>query len=413
MKQGTALTKAVIILFTLAVAAYIGIYIWQGFSDPYQFVVSYTYQLDDGAALEGLVVRQEEIIRGASELSEILPEEGEKVKAGAAVARVYSSAEALTSRRKAKALELQLEQLNYAMRRNDNLGDGNELDAELVDTLAQMKSDVSAGKLQALEEDGLNVRSLVLKRTAEPTTNAESLAALQQAAGQVEAELAGLNASADRGTTPITVEHGGIFSGQTDGFEEVLTPAMLEEMTVGQLESLMERTAESDVNAVGKVITDSTWYYAARLSAEDAKRLEEGKSYTISFSGDLNLELSMKLQRLGKEEEGACLVVFSSREHLKDTTLSRFESATLVFHRYTGVWCPAKALRVKENEDGSTTLGVYALAGRKAEFKKVEIVREGDGFYLLKGLDTNRKVLRSGDVFILSNQELYNGKVVA
>lgn len=413
MKQGTALTKAVIILFAAAVVAYIGVYVWQGFSDPYQFVVSYTYQLDDGAALEGLVVRQEEVIAGASELSEILPEEGEKVKTGAAVARVYSSPQALESRRKARALELQLEQLNYAMRRNDAVGDGNQLDAELVDTLARIKRDVSSGNLQSMEEDGLTVRSLVLKRTGEVTTTAESLAALQQAAAQVEAELNSLNASADRGTTLIRVGSGGVFSGQTDGFETAITPAMLEEITVGQVETLMDRKAESDPGAVGKVITDSTWYYVATLSAQEAQRLEEGKSYMISFAGDLRLELSMKLQRLGSQEGDKCVAVFSSREHLKETTLSRFESATVVFQRYTGIWAPAKALRVKQNEDGTTTLGVYALAGQKAEFKKVEIVREGEGFYLLKGLDTNRKVLRSGDVYILSSQELYNGKVVA
>lgn len=412
MKQGTALTKAVIILFTLAVVAYIGIYVWQGFSDPYQFVVSYTYQLDDAAALEGLVVRQEEVIAGASVLAEVLPEEGEKVKAGAAVARVYSSEEALASRREAKALQLQLEQLNYAMRRNDAVGDGNELDAELVDTLARMKSDVSSGELQGLEEDGLNIRSLVLKRTGEMTTNAESLAALQEAAGQVETRLETLQAAADRGTTLIRTQRGGVFSGQVDGFEGRLTPETLEEMTVSQLETWLARPAESDEGAVGKVITNSTWYYVAKLAEEDAARLTEGRSYTISFAGDLRLELSMKLERLSGAENGKCLVVFSSREHLKDTTLSRFESATVVFQRYTGIWAPAKALRVQQNEDGSVTYGVYALAGQKAEFKKVEIVREGEGFYLLRGVDGNRKTLRSGDIYILSRQELYNGKVV-
>lgn len=412
MKQGTLITRVVILTLFAAVLAYLGFYVWQGLSEPYQLVATYTYQMDDGLALDGVVVRQEAVIEGRSDLSEILPQEGEKVAAGATVALVYQNAEAMQDRREAKELRLQLEQLNYAMRRNDSMGDTNKLDGQLVTTLAELKTAASNGELGGLEEQGLELRSLVLKRTGDLTTNSQSLSALKEAAAGIEARLKTLNNSSGQLTRHVTVNRSGIFSGLADGYEDRLSPDMLDGLTVGQLDQLLQGRTEASQTAIGKLITGSTWYFATSVDDASAKRLEEGKQYTLAFTGDFDKEISMKLERLGSSEGGRRMAVFSSDRYLSQVTLTRMGTATLVFERFSGVRVPDKALRVRTNDDGTTTLGVYTLVGRQAEFKSVEIVREGEGFYILRGTDTNRKVLRPGDTIILSNQELYNGKVI-
>lgn len=412
MKQGTVITRVVILLLFAAVLAYLGFTVWQGLSEPYQLVATYAYQMDDGLALDGVVVRREAVIEGRSDLSEVLPQEGEKVAAGATVALVYSNASAMEDRREAKELRLQLEQLNYAMRRNDSMGDSNKLDSQLVTTLAELKTASSSGELGGLEEQGLDLRSLVLKRTGDLTTNAQSLAALQAAASGIEAQLKTLNTSSGQLTRHVTVNQSGIFSGLADGLEGQLTPDVLDELTVGRLDQLLQSEITPSPTAIGKLITGSTWYFATSVDDASAQRLEEGERYTLAFSGDFDKEVSMRLERLGSSESGRRTAVFSSDRYLSQVTLARFSTATLVFERFTGVRVPDKALRVLTNDDGSTTLGVYTLVGRQAEFKSVEIVREGEGFYLLRGTANNRKVLRPGDTIILSNQELYNGKVI-
>lgn len=412
MKQGTVITRVVILLLFAAVLAYLGFTVWQGLSEPYQLVATYAYQMDDGLALDGVVVRREAVIEGRSDLSEVLPQEGEKVAAGATVALVYSNASAMEDRREAKELRLQLEQLNYAMRRNDSMGDSNKLDSQLVTTLAELKTASSSGELGGLEEQGLDLRSLVLKRTGDLTTNAQSLAALQAAASGIEAQLKTLNTSSGQLTRHVTVNQSGIFSGLADGLEGQLTPDVLDELTVGRLDQLLQSEITPSPTAIGKLITGSTWYFATSVDDASAQRLEEGERYTLAFSGDFDKEVSMRLERLGSSESGRRTAVFSSDRYLSQVTLARLSTATLVFERFTGVRVPDKALRVLTNDDGSTTLGVYTLVGRQAEFKSVEIVREGEGFYLLRGTANNRKVLRPGDTIILSNQELYNGKVI-
>lgn len=414
MKQGTWITRIVILVLFLGVCAYLAFYVFTGMSDPFQTVVSYTYQMADGAALEGVVIRREEVIPGGTELVEVLPQEGEKVNVGARLAAVYQSEAALQNRREVKSLSLQLEQISYAMGRSDATGDVAELDNELVDTLARLRSGVSRSDLASLEEDGLALRSIVLKRTGNIDTNAESLAVLQQTASAVEERLKTLTGQAREQTRYITAGKSGTFSGLADGYESVLTPEAAQTLTAAQLDKLMEQRSDPPAQTLGKLITSSTWQFAAPVDDQTAQRLREGEQYTLAFSGDLREEVTMRLERLGeKEADGRRMAVFSAGRYMERLTLTRQTGATLIFEKFTGVRVPSRALRVQENEDGTTTLGVFVQVGRQAEFKPVEIVREGDGFYLLRGTATNRKVLRAGDLIILSNQELYNGKVVA
>lgn len=412
MKQGTLITRIVVMVLFFAVCAYLLFFVVTGLYDPYQTVMTYTYQLDDGAPLTGVVVRQEELLTGDTHRAELLPQEGEKVRAGAAVAAVYASEAAFLSQREARNLELQLEQINYSMGRSDAAGSAQQLDDALIEALARIHSGAGRNALDGLEEDGLELRSLVLKRTGDLTTDSQSLAALQQAAATVTTQLTAARQAAGSQTRYITVTRSGTFSGVADGFEDQITPADLESLTPGGLDKLLKREPVAPDGALGKLITDSTWYFAATVQEETAKRLEVGESYLIDFAGDVREEVRMTLTRLGESENGRRVAVFSANHSLERVTMARLESATLVFSRYTGVRVPTRALRVRDNEDGTTTLGVYTLVGRQAEFKPVEIVREGEGFYLLRGTAQNRRVLRAGDLIILSNQELYNGKVI-
>lgn len=257
----------------------------------------------------------------------------------------------------------------------------------------------------------MDIRSLVVKRTAQ--AGGESALQLQTAAAQLESELSALNAASARTTRRITVDRGGIFSGLADGYEGLLTPEGLKTMGVQELDALRRRETAPPADSLGKLITDATWYFAADLPDADAQRLEEGKRYTLAFSGDFNTEVSMALERLGPLEDGRRMAVFSCDRYLSQVTLCRFVNARLVLERFTGVRIPDKALRVRSNGDGTTTPVVYTLVGRQVEIKTVEIIREGEGFYLVRGTATNRKVLRPGDTIVLSNQELHEGKVVA
>ena len=81
---------------------------------------------------------------------------------------------------------------------------------------------------------------------------------------------------------------------------------------------------------MGKLITSDTWYFAANLPSAAAERLKEGKTATLRFSGELNRNVEMTVDRIGPADGDRTLVVFSSNRYLTLTTLLRHQTVELV-----------------------------------------------------------------------------------
>ena len=195
---------------------------------------------------------------------------------------------------------------------------------------------------------------------------------------------------------------------------------MLDSLTAEQLSDWLNAEPSANSNSIGKLITNSTWYFAALLPGENDLQLSQGSSYTISFSSDFYGGIAMTLERIVPGQDQT-LAIFSARSNLSDTTLLRVQRVDVVTDTVEGIRIPRRALRVEtedvEQEDGSVrqqnTYVVYTVVGRQAERKEVEVVYTGDTFYLVRPVDeTDTSRLRAGDEIILNTSDLYDGKVV-
>lgn len=237
----------------------------------------------------------------------------------------------------------------------------------------------------------------------------------------MNSQISALSAQAAQSTSRITASQAGTFSGYVDGYESLLTPAMLATVTPSQLDQLARERPAEDPSAVGKLITDTTWYFACALSEEDAGRLVEGRKVNVRFSRDWSGEVSMTVERIGDVENGRSVVVLSTDKYLADTTLLRRQTVELVFDSITGVRVPKEAIRVGQQtvtdeetgeESQVSVTGVYTLVGEQAEFKPVNILSQGDSFALVEAADSGKKSLRAGDLVIVAAEDLYDGKVI-
>ena len=138
----------------------------------------------------------------------------------------------------------------------------------------------------------------------------------------------------------------------------------------------------------------------------------------------------MTVERISDEENGKRLVVLSCEEYLSLTTLMRHQNAQIIFSSYSGIRVPTMALRVvtetvtddegRETQVSSTA--VYCRMGRLARLKPVEVLYQGEDYYLvapneesLQGLSEagrESRILRGGDEIIVSANDLYDGKVI-
>ncbi|MEG0596445.1 MAG: HlyD family efflux transporter periplasmic adaptor subunit [Oscillospiraceae bacterium] len=421
MKQGTVITRVIMAIIFLFVLLYMGVYLVEGLKDPYKTVLTYNYTVNDSATATGFLVRDEIVIPQTGALADIHPNEGEKVARGETVAVLYQSSDALSRKTEIRALELELDQLDYALRHSDNVGDAGQMDADIVASLAKLRSTVSAGNLTGLEDQTLALRSMVLKRTDTGATTDESLAAIEENMRQVAGNLRSLKAVSGQESTTVSAEQSGVFSGLVDGYEALITPAMLPTLTAPQLAELSKQTVPPNEDAIGKLIVSHRWSYAVLVDEKDALRVSVGDTVPVLFTHDFVGEIPMRLDRMGDTVGGKTLLILSTDRNLAETTLLRRQTADIVFEACTGVRVPKEALRTVQRtvtdpdtkaESQVTQTGVYVLVGAQAEFKPVEVLQEGADFYLLRGTATNRKVLRAGDEVIISSEELFDGKVI-
>lgn len=423
MKESTHTTKVLIAILCLGVAVYLAVYFVRGWEEPLVTTRAYAYTQDIGIEATGVLVRDEVVLPDASGsyVDHILAE-GEKAAAGQAAALLYTDPAALTTRQSIRTLTAEIEQLQYALDDRTQTVDASKLDAQVLDSITTLRSLAARGDLTSLDDCALNLRTMVFKRDYAygDTAAAGQLAQLiQDKQGQLDSLNASLNQLAQVVYTPTA----GVFSGTVDGWEGVLTPAALDKLTADSLSALLIQTPQANSGPAGKLITSSTWYFAALLPGTDTG-LQSGRTYTLSFTGDYYGQIPMVLERVSLEGEQT-LAIFSCRSHLSDTTLLRVQTVDVIVHHLEGIRVPRKALRVEtvdepvdsEDPEGTTRqvnrYKVYTVVRSQAWEQEVEVLYTDENFYLVRPVDASAADrLRAGDEVILNSSGIYDGKVV-
>lgn len=418
MKQGKPLITFTILIFAAVIALYLGYYIYSALNEPYQTAQVYSYTAHDSVTADGLVVREALVLPAQSGILELTRAEGEKVGKGQQIALVYRDSQAQASQAQIEELELDIELLEEAISQSGNLESAARLDEDIIQSMVALRASYALGDCTQLREQVLGVKSSVLKRGytyGDGLTSADLSARLRQ----LRDELAVLTRQSARATTRVSAPTPGVFSSLVDGYESLLTPETVYELTPTSLQELINSPAGEDSESMGKLITSDTWYFAANLPETAARRLEEGDTASLRFSGDLNRTVEMTVDRIGATEGGKTLVVFSSNRYLTLTTLLRHQTAELVFESWSGLRIPKQALRLVEftqdgdhSDDSASTVtktGVYALVNGRTEFREVDILYEGSDYYVTRPLGSGRKILRAGDAVITQGTGLTDG----
>lgn len=408
MKSTSLSTKFITALLLLAVIAYFGVQGYRYVTDPETTAIVYRYRSEQAIAVRGYVVREELVVDCAETLLELTHAEGERIGAGDTIATVYRSAEALRATQELEALRAQKEQLEYARSAANDTETALKLDSEIRDQILSVRAAYEAGSFSALDALSDRLKTTVLKREYAYNGSEELGARLEELNAQIREASA-----ASGGTTRVTASVSGTYSAVADGYEGVLTPESLADMTPSGLAAVSPQSVSS---TVGKIVSGSKWYFAASVSEADAARLRTGQRLTLRMASGVDFDLPVTLTRVSEAENGNCLVVTESDKYLAYVTLLREQNAEIVIDEYEGLRIPKNALRV--NGDGVS--GVYCLIGRTAYFKPVNIIYQGGEYCLVEpgrieaATESQKSLLtlRTNDEVIISAGELYNGKVV-
>ncbi len=423
MKESKLTQKVLVAVLCIGVLAYMAVYIFQAWRTDLVTTTAYSYTQSVGVESRGVVVRRESALSGGSGYLDLILAEGERAAKGDAVALFYSDPSALNIRQSIRSLESEIEQLQYALSAGASGGaDAAALDGQIVDAIVDLRTLAAGHDLSSLDSAALSLRTSVFRRTLlfEDSAAGE----LSQLIADKRSQLAELNRSLGQVSQTVYAPFPGVFSGETDGWETVVSPDMLSTLTAEQLAALLDEQHTGDPSSAGKLITGSTWYFAALLPGGNPG-LTEGRRYTVSFADGWYGEVPMVLDRLEVGDDQT-LAVFSARSQLKDTTLLRVQTVDVILDEIEGIRIPRRALGVDTvtedvtDGDGNVTgtkevnhYFVYTLVSSQAEKQEVEVVYTADTYYLVRPADEDgRDRLRPGDELILSTAGLFDGKVV-
>ena len=401
MKQGKSYFTVILWILLAAIAAYFGYNVVSSLYAPLMTATVTPYEAGAGYYASGFVVRAEELLYSQYGTTVLNCAEGAHVAANDTVATGYRSEDAKTRQTRIDELSGQIEQLQYAWSAVSSVYDQAALDADIAGDLAQLSRYLALRDMNSVSDLSPELKGLILRRTGSDSDSGS----LQERISTLQAELETLEAQSAGDTSAILAGKAGTFSAAVDGYESVLTPERLMEMTVAEFESV--QPDETDANAIGRLVTSATWYYACVVPASELSGVEEGDRATLTFARDYYQPVTMRVARLGGNEAGSRLLVLSSDRALQNVTLLRQQSAEIVFTSYSGLRVPKSAVRV---ENGQT--GVYILEGTLAKWKPITILHDTGESYVVTLDTSSTNNLWPGDELIINAKNLYDGKVV-
>ena len=402
MRKTSPLMKILPIAVLAAVLFYFAVQLYNYLSDPVSTTLVTEGQAEDTIALNGWLLRDEEVLPAQSGTLSRERQEGDRVGVGQVLATVYADDGALQTVSQIETLELQLQQLQFALTSYLDPDAALKLDTSITGDILTLRQTLTGGDYTAADSDIAQLKAAVLKRDHPYTSQEEIETEIKAVEGQISSLKASLS-----GAATVTAKAAGTYSAVCDGYETVLTTAFLEDVTPGKLARLQPAGTES---SMGKLIYGDTWYYVVSLPEEQAAQLKALGTVTLRFAKGFDQNLRMQVANVSAAENGQAAVTLSCRKYLAQTTLLRHQAADVIMRTYEGLRVPSNALRV--SEEGVT--GVYCLDGVTAAFRPVTVLYQGQGYALVRPADgaADTRTLRAGDEVIASAGALHDGKVI-
>ncbi len=361
--------------------------------------------VDDMVTATGYFVRSEGVVDGTtSETVEHAVHNGEKVRRGTQLAVEYTDLRALETSREISALSEQIALLQSVVDSTSESLDTTKLDQMIHIQMQDAVDAMQEGGMSEVSAISAQLRQLVLKRAA-GGQNAEALSdeisALQSQKNALQNDIGVLS-------TAITSPSDGFFSDTVDGYETILTPAILDGLTAETFEEKLETPLQKNTAALGKVVQGFSWYFTAIVPSESVADLKKGASVSLRFA-QLSMDVPVSVYQITTSENSAkTLLVFKGNYINSEILTMRRQVVDIIRGSYSGIKIPKSAIHLKDNE-----MGVYTLNGSVSSFKTVNPIYEGDTYLVVEQSSSDENGIVVQDDVIIHARGLEDNKVVA
>ena len=436
--------NAVILVVVLSMLLYVAIQISHNFSTQVstqrtQAVTDVSYSF-----LDGCVLKNSEVLTASGDIVHYLVPDGAKVGVGQAYAEIYSDTSIPKGDREAtedklNELSMRILMLEAGLEGGKNTSDLGNIGDDIQDGYYAYIDAILAGDIPAADKSGEDLLGAMIDYSA-ITLSEEAKNTLSSLRSERESLLASIGGT----KTTLISNKSFTFYREADGYEATLNSEVVSGLDRDKLDTLMESDRTSTSGAIGSVVYSTKWYIAIPVdeAGYETFRNGVGSTYEVEILGNEGLSISMMLEAVVakgapsvqepeettetdvEEETGAVAdnldasrsyLLFSSFDLARIAGVDRHVSVRVTLGSTSGYRVPREAVHTVGEDTG-----VYILVGNMIEFRRITVIGEGDGYYIVStyerdledSLTSLTPYLNINDLIVTSGRDLYDGKLL-
>ncbi|MDE6729817.1 MAG: hypothetical protein K2J71_03470 [Oscillospiraceae bacterium] len=351
-------------------------------------------KVSDSEFVQGVFIRNETVITyDGSGVLDYKISDGGKLGIGSVIADVYANESQIAVGQKIDQLQNEL----YLLKRISNPGTTQTAQPSniaalftenFVNYLYQREQNY-LGNLQESQEEMAVLLGIYQLITGSDTSYQERMNAIQ-------GEIVALEQSQKAPVSVITSDRASYFVSYADGYEDSLRMSDVNLLTVEQLEQI-ENTVIRDKTIVGKLIDSYQWILAVIVDNTERK-YQDGDRVTLKFASTSDTVTGFITSVNSKAGDAQTILGITCETMTYDLVQHRTENVELIldgYHDIQGIRVPRSALHfrsmteeVKDEETGivrqvtNRYRGVYVLDGEQPEFRKLDVIYEGEDYVI-------------------------------
>lgn len=401
MGSSNRMNRILLILLSLSVLATVGTIFYHFVDTSYETETAIMATADESKYFEGVFVRDETVLNysGTGAVSYEVPDGG-KVAVNDVIAEIYPDETAINTKQQIESLQQKLDVL-------ESISNPGTLEQAQPADLSRNITKKYIEMVQSRDKNNLAAMQQAAKQYIEINSTyqivtSKGTVSFSEQINELKNEIQQLQNTMSDAVGKVTSETASYFVSKVDGLESTLSVESIKQITLEQLEQIIEDSQKNDNSistdvqsgVIGKSISAYGWYMLGVIDNKDQK-YQVGDLVKLRLMTSSATAPATITELRDTEEDGKVMVVLYSERMTSDFVQSRVENVEMILGEYEGIKVPREAIRFREvteqginEETGEETeqtvncRGVYVQDGEKVEFRRLDVIYEGKDYVL-------------------------------
>ena len=369
--------------------------------------------LEEYIIADGIFIRDENIIT-CSEDGLIIPEvsEGERVAKNSKIALMM---EEITEKHYKKLRELDEEIYELEKANNDqNLfsRDIERIDDQVVKKLKTIALESRHDNFYETQKLYLDIKGLMNKKASivDSFDYKDNLIQLKKEEKRI------LEEEIRKNTNEIFSDFAGVVSYFVDGYENILTPETINEITLGKINDIKRNDSINldrqniSGNPVAKIIRNFDYYFIMAVDKKEAMQFKKGQTLNVCINSiDKNIPCVVSNVQKSKNNN-KYLIELKFDEHLSDTVRLRREKISIVLRKHEGFKVPVSCLMDLDAE--KMTAKIFLSRYNFAKILDVKIIAMDEFSAIIEKAHEGGRGIVLYDSYVMNPVNIEEGMVI-